>query len=253
MKDIYLFLALTLLINNNHSYKIRFKKVSVFVAGVMITMLPWLIRNYIVFDRVVVLTDRTSGFTNKFFSYSDSIGYFAEYDIEHNVNRDLKWEPYMLDEIKDGNDIYGMSPKRLRSIRQGIKYNIVPRQYTYIEGKYYEFKELWIPFRIKPEFRQTGFKFEKPWSLKHNLSQGLTYGLLLPLFIIGIAGIIKYRNKYGIIMLCIIASNTIIHVFLAWARQRYRIPIDSFIIITAFYGLKYSYDFILIKAKGKIK
>ena len=64
-------IILCFLLFNKSSLKISFKKCLVFASITIFLMLPWLIRNYYVYNRVVVLTERTTKFTDKLFGYNN--------------------------------------------------------------------------------------------------------------------------------------------------------------------------------------
>ena len=134
---------------------------------------------------------------------------------------------------------------RIKGIKRGILLGYIPHKFNTLERYWAEFKEFWRPVRFTAGYVGSGFRFEGPsWSLAHNLSLGVTYGLLLPFFLIGSFFIIKYKNKYGIFFLILISTHTFLHVVLMWVRNRYRIPIDALVILIAFYGL-YSLRIIL--------
>ena len=86
--------------------------------------------------------------------------------------------------------------------------------------------------------------------MKHNASIGFTYGLLLPFFLIGVVLILKNKHRKGLFVLALIVLYTFVHAVLAHARNRYRIYIDAFIIVIAFYGLMQVYSLIRRRGKG---
>jgi hypothetical protein len=198
-------------------------------------MIPWLVRNFNVHDRPVILTTRTAWFTDKIFGYK-KLGYL---ETIRKKNLELWEEATRL--LKEGKEV-PFEVRHLKGLKRAIKLGYIPHKYSIFEKWVAEFKEFWRPFRFTGGFVGDGYRFEGPsWSLRHNLSVGLTYGLLLPLFLIGIYFIFKAKNIYGIFILILIASHTFIHVVLTFVRNRYRIPIDAFIIVIAFFGLQQLY------------
>lgn len=227
------------------SWRFGFKKSALFLVVVLFLMIPWLVRNYYVYDRPVILTERTARFTDKIFRYDNQL---KEHEKEMNQYPQFEWDKSMVEPILANEEIPGLKGHRYKSLQRGLQHGFIPHRYSKYERWYAEFKEFWRPVRFTGGYVGNGFRFEGPsWSLKHNLSQGLTYGLLLPFFLIGIFYIIKLQHKYGLLLTIIIFIHMIIHVVLAHVRNRYRIPIDAFIIIIAFYGIYQMY----LKIKGR--
>jgi len=232
----FIIFCLGFLLLDNHSWKIGLKKVLVFFVMVIFLMIPWLIRNYHVYGRIVILTERTAWITDKYFGYTEEADKLEKEKIDKLVLYDK-----ITKSLLEGKDVQ-YDIKYLGKLKKAIKLGYIPHRFNKYERWFAEFKEFWRPFRFKGGFVGHGYRFEGPsWSLKHNLSVGLTYGMLLPFFIIGIFFVLKNTNRYSIFVLCIIIIHTCIHVFLAHVRNRYRIPIDAFIIIIAFYGLQQLY------------
>ena len=222
--------------------KLGLKKSLLFSVIVIMLMIPWLVRNYYVYNRPIILTERTARFTDKLFGYVNGKG------VEKKQSPVFEWNESMIEPILNGEEVQGLKGNKYRSIQTGLQKGFIPHKYSKYERWWAEFKEFWRPFRCTGEYVGDGFRFEKPWSIKHNISEGVTHGLLLPIFLIGILYIIKFQNKYGYFLLVIICTHMIIHVFIDHARNRYRIPIDLFIIITAFYGIYQIY----LKLKSKV-
>lgn len=225
-------LAICFLIFDKLNWKSGFKKAVIFSFTVILIMIPWLIRNYQVYKKPVIITERTSQFTDKIFGYND----------ETNESSKAIILPSHLYKAVADSIIVGKVVKstgsRIKGIKRGISLGYIPHKFNTLERYWAEFKEFWRPVRFTAGYVGDGFRFEGPsWSLVHNLSLGVTYGLLLPFFLIGSFFIIKYKIKYGIFFLILILTHTFLHVVLMWARNRYRIPVDPLIIIIAFYGL----------------
>jgi len=126
----------------------------------------------------------------------------------------------------------------------------MPREFRRTERWLAEAQELWRPVRVTSGYTGKGFRFEVPWSAKHNVSVGFTYGLLLPFFLIGAVLIIRNRDKKNLFVLALLILYTFIHTVVAHSRNRYRVYMDAFIIIIAFYGLTYVYSLIKQRRKG---
>ncbi|MFZ5516782.1 MAG: ArnT family glycosyltransferase [Candidatus Zhuqueibacterota bacterium] len=225
-------------------WKIGAKKGLIFSFVVLIFMIPWTIRNYEVYGKIVILTVRTSMITDRLF--------YIKHPIEQNNNRlSVLWHTITNEDSFRINEHNNAVQEELESnIKAAEVYGLIPYKYNSLKKLYIELKEFWTPMRFKPEFVEDGFRFEKPWSLKHNLISGVLYGTLLPFFIFGCVILIKKKDQYGIFILSVIIIHTAIHLFLAFARNRYRAPIDSFIILIAFYGIQRIHFFLKGKSKN---
>ena len=225
---------------DNFSYKNGIKKASLFFFIVCMLMVPWLIRNYIVYDnRVVILTENTSRFTDKILGYDPLLSYYGKKKKKY---AQFKWDESWIDDILSGKEIPGLKGKRLRRLKPGLQKGYIPHKFNTFEKLKSNFIELWKPVQLKAGYKGSGFHFnDGPWSLKHNMTVGLSYGLLLPFFLLGSFFLIfRYRNKYGVFLLVIISIHTLIHILIS-GKERYRIPIDPFIILIALYGIDHLY------------
>jgi len=192
---------------------------------ILLLMLPWLIRNYEVYQRPVILSERTANITDKLFGYKND-NYFSQ---------EIQISDATLDSIVKGLPVYDMTMYNL--IQRGISYGSYPVRYSNVQKMYTDFKELWRPFRFSNMWVSEGFRPEGKWSFSHNISIILTYGLLLPFFLIGLYFCFKERNESLPILFGIVIIHTIIHTAFVLSQNRYRIPIDVIIIVVAFYGL----------------
>ena len=133
-----------------------------------------------------------------------------------------------------GQPVFDMTMYNI--IQRGISYGTYPKRFTRGEKIYSDFKELWRPFRFSNMWVSEGFRPEGKWSLSHNLSLILTYGVLLPFFLFGIYYSVKMKDVTWQILFSIVLLHTIIHLTFILSQNRYRVPIDIIIIIIACYG-----------------
>ena len=205
----------------------------IFVIVVIVLMIPWTVRNYKVYNKPVILTTQTTGFTDRIFGYDSNES--NEYAASMYIN--LKLESSAIDSIKNGDTLDYIRLNTQKLIKSGLDDGHYPYNYNLIEKWYYNFRSFWEPVRFTGYYSGSGYVYRGPWSWKHNISEGLTFGLLLPFFLIGGFLTLKRKNRYGIFLLVIIFIHTFLHVVLTYVVPRYRIPIDAFVIIIAFYGL----------------
>jgi hypothetical protein len=239
------FLALALVWLDIAGWRQGVPKALVFIGTVIVCMVPWQVRNYQVYQKPVILTVRTSGLVDKFIGPRPT-------RPRRNAKIDFTGAPAQVDSILSGAKKYGMSKRELIMFKKAVQNKCVITPYSSSRKMYEDFKEFWRPIRLKTEYAMFGYIFEKKWSLIHNLSEGITYGLLLPFFILGAFYLLVRRHKYGIFFLAIILIHTLIHVVLAFAVNRYRIPVDAFIIVVAFYGMQQTYRAVSCKLKWNL-
>ena len=178
-------LVLLFLLFDNTGYKNTLKKSIIFISCTLFLMLPWLIRNYYVYDRVIILTEMTARFTDPILGYgdkdnlredelfklnSDSIHKFTvdvfEYYMnqcnqEHRLNLDLLLKNYKL-HIDNDFGQYMSSQEKADFAKTGIDSILVglkPKpQYFYNTTLYY------ITGGLKYNLRPYAFTFwERRW------------------------------------------------------------------------------------------
>lgn len=222
----------------NSNKKLGLKHSVFFAVSVLVLMVPWLVRNYNVYHKIVVLTPRTEHLTDPIFGYKGN-NYIMTDDQQ------MRWyiSESGLDSIQnhgkvtyDSGEIIEQS--ELDALRKGIR----PKRMTAMESYISNFIILWKPVDFKESFVENGYKFDGKWSWKHNLSSFLTFGLLIPFSIIGFIFLFRRNKKIALFLLTIIVYYTLLHVFfIPITVNRYRVPIDVFIVITGACGIYRTY------------
>lgn len=213
----------------------RFKQTALFIAFVLLLSIPWTIRNHIVYDKIILISVRTAPYTDKIFGYTP---------IEYFPSHEGRWylSPKQLDSIQNDEIVSEiektLEPQHIDAIKNGN----LPHKFTSWETMKATFVNFWQPIDLQPSYYQSGFRFDPMWSLKHNLSIGLTYGVILLFSLYGIYMFFKnYHPDFFFIILLILLYSAI-HVFLIpFTHYRYRIPIDPYIIILGCYGIQSLY------------
>lgn len=241
---LYIFLILLFLIDND--LKNSLKKALFFAITVLVLMVPWLVRNYIVYDNLVILTTRTTLITKRFINYDDNLifkptttnYYLTESQIDSVING-------LKTKFNYGGEI---DPLQVAAMKDGH----TPHKFSKFEAHWSRFKILWQPIHLKGFYRMSGFNYEGKWSLRHNLSIGLSYGLLIPFLIIGLLALYQKYKKISVLLISVLIYHTVIHVlFVPQTRFRYRIPVDSVVIILGVYGMLISYQYIKKRVSDK--
>jgi len=218
------------------SFNRGLKNIFIFLLMTILFMSPWTVRNYLAYKGFILINTRTLDLRPK-----NKRNSTFDYQIKKNVlgfgvYTDTKNKEYPTEEerklIKQGLNPTGRRADEL----EAIKNDVYPAS-TFFKRKLFALIELWRPARFSyAYFPFPDTRFQKKWSLEHNISGILCYGILLPFMLLGIFYLIRQKNKIAIFLIFPILIQTLLHVLL-WANERYRIPIDAFIIILASYGL----------------
>jgi 4-amino-4-deoxy-L-arabinose transferase-like glycosyltransferase len=221
------FYAAALLFSDGDWQK-RFILAATFAVGVCISIIPWSYRNFLFYDRVVVLTERTTKFTDPFFNYPPLKSYadLMSYDPANHPLYEA-----ITDSIRAGHKVRIKNVKFIPDIERAVREGIDVHTFTRPEHYWEEFKELWRPAKFGTSMAAYGYRYQAPWFMSSNIVFLISYGVLLPFFLWAFIDSFLRPRKVAIFMFVIIFIHTIIHVFLAHARERYRIPIDPLIII----------------------
>lgn len=205
-------IILVILFQRTVNFKKVLKPAFQFFGIVLLIMFPWLIRNYIVFEQVVILSPRTTAFTSKLWGDNISGVTFSDEKAKQKAIE------------RRYND----------AIEIGKKYNIKPYIFGKYESYYRAFINYWQPAYFGPTFFQDGLRFHI-WSFKHNLSGILFYGIFLPFYIIGLYLLIKQKYNFGIVISLIPIIHSLLHTYMIMPLERYRSPVVFIIVLIALY------------------
>jgi len=147
--------------------------------------------------------------------------------------------------IEQGFNPEKRTPEEIKAIKQGkcaardVKSKLI-----------FNLIGLWKPFRFWSGYRNfPDGRFFGPWSLKHNASSIICYGLLLPFMILSIGYLVFKRAKIVFFLTFPLLIQTLLHL-LQHGRERYRVPVDSFIIILGTMGMVILWDIVRKPQKG---
>jgi 4-amino-4-deoxy-L-arabinose transferase-like glycosyltransferase len=96
--------------------------------------------------------------------------------------------------------------------------------------------EFWRVTRFGAEDGGGAVKAEPPWSLRHNLVNIVSFGVLLPFAVAGLVMAWHRRNRAVLLLLLVILTHWIAHAVLG-ATDRDRLVIEPLVILIAMYGL----------------
>jgi hypothetical protein len=243
------FLIFFILFPVNHS---SLKIVGTILIGVLIFMLPWLYRNYLVYERPVILTERVAGITDKIFEIEKPLPGKAETKKTFYNRKYLPDYEAFTDSLIKNYQLKSTDYLLLQTLQEGIESGCIPRTYSKFEAKWFEFKELLRPVRFSGGYIGNGYRYQRPWKLASNLIYGFQYGLLLLFFPFGLVLLVK-QNKYNanvVFLLGLLIIHIVLHVSLNHGLQRYRVPIDFIFILIGGYGL---YKVLMIFYKSRLR
>lgn len=207
------FLLLFFLIFLPKKRKIRF---SVLWLGLLLlTMVPWTVRNYNQFKEIVILTPRTTTFTSRIWGTDIAAMHFAS---EENIQHSLQNKYQIAEKI-------------------GSQYGVQPRRYGETEKYFKAFVHYWKPTYFGLTFIQYGFRGVR-WSLFHNLNSILFYGLWLPFFVNGLILAIL-RQKWIMVWLgSLPVIHSLVHTYMIWPLERYRLPMNFLVSLLALWFMQ---------------
>lgn len=233
------------------TFKKSVKAFAIFVLIVLLCSLPWATRNFLTYKNSFVLIDTsTLGKWAKKAVTNVSKGIGEQQKAEGTIRPDTleKFEEikknavvsYVANKEKNTIDKERYTPdvakisseEELKAFESGIRPTFdIPHLYLY------HFVEFWRFARFKPDYNPyPDLRFENVWSLQRNVVGILFTGSLFPFLLVGIIFSLKQRNRYPIIVCSIMIIHTFLHIFVH-ARERYRMPIEGFIFMFAFYGI----------------
>ena len=219
-------LTLLFFVNPNMPRGKIIKPIIQFTGIVFILMTPWLIRNYIIFNQVVIISPRTTVFTSEI--------------IGSNINEmNFSYEDSQRDTI---------TARKIKAIEFGKLHNIIPYKFDKRQMYLKAIINYWQPAYINPTFIQDGYR-PQLWSFWHNLAGILFYGIFLPFYIIGLYFMLKKKIYLVFIISLIPILHSIIHIYMIWPLERYRSPTVFIIVCASFYAISQISE----KIKNKMK
>ena len=191
---------------------LQMMKVLIIVTSIIVlSIIPWTIRNYQAFNTFVLLN------TNAGFAF-----YWGNHPI-HGYN-------FISILPADGPSYYELLPPELLHLNEAeLDRALLARSVQFIRADPFRYIILSIS-RIKDYFK---FWPSSNSGLISNMSRVLSFGLLLPLMIYGLVRHLSHSLlSKNLILYLFVISYSGIHL-LSWALIRYRLPVDTILIIFA--------------------
>jgi len=220
-----LFLILFIIIKNISLIK-RIKSSLLWLISCTILALPMIIRNYIVYDEIVLISPQTIQITNKF--WKSNIKYYSLSLKDQVIHKQMLHEDKTLDPAFYEENFYKFRFNEAIKDKDGK----LPYKYGHYEKYFMAFIHYWQPVYFSSSYLFDGFRYQK-WSIRHNISSLLFYGIFLPFYFLGIAMVIRNKNNFGIFIASIPIIHCAMHVYVTLALERYRSPINFCIVLIA--------------------
>jgi len=215
------------------------KNYIIFGLLVVIFTVPWSIRNYIAYGDLIVVSNYTLNLTGSELSARNEL--FDTSDIKEtkpslhfgNFNQNYPTETER-DSIIAGFNPRNRSNSELLAIKKGKR-----AATSFLGRKAYFFKKMWAPFITGGYYAPFPMAYyEEGYSISHNIISICQYGILIPFALFSmIYGIIK-KKKWLWFFIIPIFVHMLLHI-VTFGIERYRHPVDAFIIILAMYGIVY--------------
>lgn len=223
-----LFILFIILGGGFKAVRYRIKPLLITGAMLLILLIPWQMRNYQRYGKVVILTKRTEHITDKFLGYKQK-----QYELDRVMDfyQSLVISPAEVDSFVSGAKTrttggFEVSKVQIKAMRRGI----MPRMYSPAEALYSRFKIMLQPWQVRGEYTVNGFYYYER-SLLNNLVSLMFYGVSLILGIIGLVMIRRQRAAYwlfGAMILMYLGLHAVMVPYTVW---RYRLPIDTMLIL----------------------
>jgi len=207
-------------------------RVAVCVAIPIVAIIPWTLRNYAVFDRVVLLN------TNAGFVF-----FWANHPVHGNT-----FIPILPG---DGSEYGNLIPEELRALNEAeLDKALLERGLVFVVQDPFRYIRLSIS-RVKEYFK---FWPSRASSALSNCARVISFGLCLPFFVSGLliaarrsaslsgAAVLEDAHLRGISLIMILAGlYSLVHV-LTWTLVRYRLPVDAMLMPFAALSMVHLFD-----------
>lgn len=222
--------------------KMALRKSAVLTTVIVIGVIPWTLRNNMVYKRPIILAFQTSEFTDFLFSNKDEF-YDGEATIQKTPYSRSNLEVYeevvrrlLADESVDE---FSKDYKFISMLSECVENGHIPRTFGPLEGRLKEAGEFFRINRFGPGFTANGYRFYPKWHLLNNLVYLVSFGVPVVLMLLSLLFRSVRTNVFARILLGIMVAYSLLHVFLIHGLVRYRVPIDGFIFIFAAVSLSW--------------
>jgi len=204
------------------------KNFFIFAFIIILLAAPWILRNFLIYNKPLAANSQNLIILKAIFRADRDILFHQKGHLVENKNYLF---PEEIASIKKGfnpnnrtnDEIIAIKNDRcpVSTIPGMLIDNLIVMWSPYIPANYYRH----VP----------ACQIEK-YSIRHNVSALVCYGILLPFAVIGIIYLVRRQKRIALFLLVWLFFNTIAHVPI-WGHERYRNPMDSLLIILGTYGM----------------
>jgi 4-amino-4-deoxy-L-arabinose transferase-like glycosyltransferase len=208
---------------NSVSISNKLRSSILWIIFVIIMLIPWTIRNYQIYNQLVIISPRTTAFSSKLFGDNLWKNY-SETEPSYNVNtKKLSLISYKDFYAKQAGKIAREQKKELR-------------MYGNKEAKVRAFFNYWQPTYFKPHFIINGYRVEQ-WLISANITSILYYGIFLPFYVLGIILLVIKKDRMALFIAFLPIIHSLIHAYLVIPLGRYRSPMDFIVALIGLWAI----------------
>ena len=215
------------------------KNYIIFGLLVVVFTVPWSIRNYITYGDLIVVSYYTLNLTGSELSSRNELFDTSEIKEAKTSLHFGSFNQNYPSEIERDSIIAGFNPRNrsnseLLAIRKGKRATT-----SFLGRKAYYLKKMWAPFNTGGYYAPFPMAYyEDGYSVSHNIISICQYGILIPFALFSIIFGIAKRKKWIWLLIIPIFIHMLLHL-LTFGIERYRHPVDAFIIILAMNSVVY--------------
>ncbi len=212
-------------------WAIKVRDVIIIIAGIMIFLVPWMVRQSYTYDRFILFSPRRDASIFVFLGKPDESKKGTYYPF------DMKREDYVAALEKTGlSSVKKEEFRKLLTDDYVLELRSKVPQST-INKCVHRFFDYWRLARFKIGVgvgRDARFQF--PWNLSKNLNNIIHIGFLLPFFFVGVYLIFRKRQLPQLFILSFLVYHMLFHVVVHYL-YRYRYPILPILFLIGWYGV----------------
>lgn len=208
------FFAALFLFPKNALSGIKLKPMILWASLIILLMLPWTMRNFTVYDQLVVLTPRTTAFTSKVWGDNiQGMNFEGETGMKRSANVIKERKNAYKEEFGKAPRLYGTTEARVRALLY-----------------------FWQPTLFSVTYISYGHRPQGPWTLSRNLVSILLFGIFIPFYFLGLIMLVKRKQFLVFLIALIPVLHSLLHAYMVWSLPRYRHPVLFVIVMVGIWA-----------------